>query len=368
MDVRIPFLRPRMPCPEEWLPFLAESHRRNWFSNFGPAHESLSAALEERYCAPGRRALPVANCTVGLAAALVALDIRGIVAIPSFTFPATLQAVRMAGCEPCFVEADPATWEMSVEHLADLFDRIPIRAVITVRAFGFCREQGAVSECCRAHGVPLVVDAAAALGGYIHPGFAAGQDGEAEIFSMHATKVFAVGEGGVIFAREGLISRLREAVNFGLNGGASIGRGFNGKLSEVHCAIGMAVLRDIDAAIAARAAVSSRYSRLLNGSAIAGPTGGIGSPPWQTYPALMPSAAAAEGAVRIAEARGIQVRRYYRPALHRVHAAPVDSGALPVSGSLSDRMVCLPVLPDATQQEQARLDEFCAAIRSGEEP
>jgi dTDP-4-amino-4,6-dideoxygalactose transaminase len=362
--MNIPFLRPHIPCAEEWLPFLAESYRRKWFANFGPVHDRLSAALAERYCPSVRRVLPVANCTTGLAAAIVALDVQGLVAIPSFTFPATLQAVLMAGCQPCYVEADPQTWEMSIDHLEDLLDRVPIRAVVSVRAFGFCRELAGLSEFCRSRGIPLIIDSAAALGGYVQPGVAAGLEGDVEVFSMHATKVFAVGEGGVIFARQDLLPRLREAVNFGLAGDAALRRGFNGKLSEVQCAIALAVLQTIDEAIAARTEVCNRYSHLLDGTPITRPADGVGSPPWQTYPALMPSKVAAEGLLAAAGNWGIQLRRYYRPALHRVYGAPVDSGSLPVSDALADRMICLPVLPDLTNSEHAYLAEFCKVLKS----
>ena len=94
--------------------------------------------------------------------------------------------------------------------------------------------------------MPLIIDAAASLGGRDEDGGWVGGSGDAEVFSMHATKVFGVGEGGAVFVRKPLAGLVRRTINFGLADGVPETLGFNGKLSEVHAAIGLAVLERMD--------------------------------------------------------------------------------------------------------------------------
>jgi dTDP-4-amino-4,6-dideoxygalactose transaminase len=337
----IPFLRPRLPRPEAWIPILEESYGKHWFSNFGPVHDRFKSALESTYVQAAREAIPTANCTVGLAATLCALDVKGSVAVPSFTFAASVQAIRMAGCEPVFVDADPSTWHVSLPALRYVIETQRIAAVMAVRSFGFCFDLSPVAALCREASIPLIVDSAAALGGRFASGPAVGSQGDAEVFSMHATKVFAVGEGGVVMIRSDFAPRVRSAINFGFAGDTLLERGFNGKLSEVHCSIGLSMLDAIDAEIAARSSLAQWYGELLAGSGLQLPGDDVvGRPPWQTYPVLMPSEAVAERVVADAAAAGIQLRRYYRPALHRAYGRNSECPDLPVSDHLAQCMVC----------------------------
>ncbi|OIR07912.1 DegT/DnrJ/EryC1/StrS aminotransferase family protein [mine drainage metagenome] len=136
-----------------------------------------------------------------------------------------------------------------------------------------------------------------------------------------------------------------------------VAEGFNGKLSEFAAAIGLAQDRMFDAQLGVRRAAAARYARFLAAEAPgwAGPQR-PGDPPWQGYPVLAPSAAAADACVREAAARGVQLRRYYRPALHL--AAPARRyarGTLAVSADLAQRMLCLPMYSDLDASAQADL-------------
>lgn len=359
----VPFLRPRLPRPEAWIPILEESYKKHWFSNFGPVHERFKSALEAKYVQSGREAVPTANCTVGLAATLCALDVKGCVAVPSFTFAASAQAILMAGCEPVYVDADPSTWHLSLPALRHVIETRRIAAVMAVRPFGFCFDLSPIAALCREASIPLIVDSAAALGGRTASGLAVGSQGDAEVFSMHATKVFAVGEGGVVMARSDLGPRIRSAINFGFAGDALLARGFNGKLSEVHCAIGLSMLDAIDGEIAGRSSVAGWYGEMLAGSGRQLPCDEVvGRPPWQTYPVLMPSDTIAERTVADAALAGIQLRRYYRPALHRAYSRNSEYPALPVTDRLAQCMVCFPILTDITDSEKDLLSGFWERI------
>jgi dTDP-4-amino-4,6-dideoxygalactose transaminase len=350
----IRFIRPVVPEPEAWLPYLRRSYDDRVFSNTGPAARRLEAALAERWAGPDREVVLTASCTTGLAAALLALGATGDVVVPAFTFPATAHAVRQSGCRPVFCDVSPDTWELDPEALATVLRRHPASAVVHVRAFGFCRDVTDVAAVASRHGARVVVDAAAALGGRFADGRPVGGQGDVEVFSMHVTKVFGVGEGGAIFAAREHAERVRRACNFGLADGDVTMAGVNGKLSDVHAAIGLAVLDRIDDVVARRQEVGRRYARHLADVPWATPASDVGAPPLQTFPLLVDTSARAAALVEHCRRRGVELRRYYAPALHLTSAfASCERGRLEVAERLAARMVCLPVHSDMTDVEIA---------------
>jgi dTDP-4-amino-4,6-dideoxygalactose transaminase len=348
----IRFIRPTVPEPEAWLPHLRSSYEQRVFANSGPAALRFEAALADRYASADREVILVANCTCGIAAALLAAGASGRVVVPAFTFPATAQAVLQSGCLPVFCDVSRETWEMDPGALEEVLARYRASAVVHVRAFGFCRDLEAIAAVAERHGARLIIDGAAALGGRLENGAFVGQQGDAEAFSMHVTKVFGVGEGGVVFASRQHAARLRQACNFGLAKGDVVMRGLNAKLSDFHAAIGLALLDRIDGYIDRRREVANRYDRVFAACAWATRAVNIGAPPMQMYPLLTASARHAEALVEASLPRGVELRRYYRPALHQASAfASFERGHLEVAEDLASRIVCLPVYSDMTDAE-----------------
>lgn len=343
-----PFIRPTVPAPEAWLDFLAPAYEERRYSNFGPVASLLERELRQRYASPEHSVVLVSSGTTGLIAALLALDVKGAVAMPSFTFPATASAVALARCTPLFVDISPRTWELDLAQLEQTLQRHRVGAILHVRTLGLCHPLDELEQLAQSLGVPLIVDSAASLGGQEKGGAWVGGRGDAEIFSLHATKVFGVGEGGAVFVREPLAERLRKTINFGLADGVPETLGFNGKLSEVHAAIGLAVLELIDGFLARRGEIAGEYRARL--AKVVGlehaPDGG--TPPWQTYPIALPGDA--DAVVRQLVVAGVGVRRYYFPPLHRTPPFAADV-SLPTTDDLSARMVCLPVYSDMSGRE-----------------
>jgi dTDP-4-amino-4,6-dideoxygalactose transaminase len=199
-----------------------------------------------------------------------------------------------------------------------------------------------------------VIDNASGLGGP-RPSKSFGQN-VFEVFSMHATKPFAIGEGGVIFGHRLHDAALRSALNFALNSYAEPGGpawGFNGKMSEFHAAIGIVQLSRIRDIVTRRQAFAAIYrDRLAHFPGVSCPQD-IESAPWQIFPTLLPSRADAERFIETAAEAGIEIRRSYRPSL----SCWPDTRCYetcPVTEDLADRMCVLPVRnlnsdPDGTQ-------------------
>ena len=361
----IRFIHPHLPQPEEWVDFLAPAYKTAWFSNFGLVCERFAAALTEKYCDKGRVAVPVSSCTAGLTSILMALGIRGKVVIPSFTFSATAQAVLQAGCTPVFCDVDTDTWLMSASKLREYLASNEADAVLVVRSYGFGHDLTKLDEVCSEFSLPMVVDAASGLGGKLENGEWVGNQGIVEVFSLHATKVFGIGEGGVVFCTEELAKPLRSAVNFGMSSGDIHLRGLNGKMSEFAAAIGLAMLEKIDHHISNRKEYVTFYRQRLAPFEQAGE---IDLPPqhasglhW-TFPIRLRRIADSSRIVDKARQRGLELGRYYSPALHttglfRTYAVGAQ---LNVTDMMAESMICLPVY---SEMDRTLLQTVCDIVQ-----
>ncbi|MGH6847336.1 MAG: DegT/DnrJ/EryC1/StrS family aminotransferase [Methylocella sp.] len=320
---------PDLPAPAEYLPLLDEIQENGWYSNFGPLIRRLESQLLATIGATGESCVTCCNATAGLWAALLATGRTGQVLLPAFTFPASLGAVRAAGMTPVVADVDAETWTLA----ENLLDRALVEAgasvVMLVAPFGIRSNFEAELAICRARGAAVVIDNASGLGS---PRPAKGFGEEVfEVFSMHATKPFGVGEGGVIFAHRTHDAALRSALNFALN-----------SMSEFHAAVGIVQSAQIGAIVSRRQAFADNYrERLAHYPEIVCPKD-MNSAPWQVFPVLLPSVTAAESLIETVAAAGVEIRRYYRPSLSRWPQTRRFE-ACPVAEDMAERMCVLPV-------------------------
>jgi dTDP-4-amino-4,6-dideoxygalactose transaminase len=333
-----------------WSRHLERAEANNWFTNFGELSLELENALLARWGFAGSAVVCTNNGTSAIAAPLIAEGIVGPVLLPAFTFPATLSAVKMAGAQPALMDVSLEDWLVDAGELDRRLAETKARAAVLVSPFGLSFDYSQHIEVATAHKAVLVIDSAAGLGversnvestGHVY-----------EAYSMHATKPFGIGEGGAIFSAEEAVSRLRSALNFGLptRFGAEVSSwGINGKLSEMHAAVGLAVLETIETRLARRRELATRYIARLAGVPDLDFPRDPQRSTWQVFPLLMPTAAAASGLVESAKQLGMEVRRYYRPSLTQW----VSETPCPNSDSLADRMICFPVYsPDGHIAEE----------------
>jgi dTDP-4-amino-4,6-dideoxygalactose transaminase len=334
---------PDLPAPSEYLPLLEEIFENGWYSNFGPLVRRFEAELVATQGASEETCVTCTNATAGLAAALLASGRGGDVLLPAFTFAASLGAIRAAGKREIIIDVSQDDWALGGDLLDRALGATGAGVAMLVTPFGMRRDLGADLAICRKRGAVAVIDNAAGLGGP-RPANRLGE-GIFEIFSMHATKPFAVGEGGAIFAHRAHDAALRSALNFALDTYAEPGGpawGFNGKMSEFHAAVGISQLRRIGNIVSRRQAFAALYQdRLTQYPAVVCPRD-MSCSPWQFFPVLLPSAAAAERLVQGAAASSVEIRRYYSPSLSRWPDARCFE-ACPIAEDLSGRMCALPV-------------------------
>lgn len=323
-----------------WSHYLQKAEARNWFTNFGELSLELERELLSRWGFPDSAVVCTNNGTSSIVAPLIAEKAMGPVLLPAFTFPATLSAVRMAGGQPQLLDVSLENWVVDANELDRRLGETKARAAVLVSPFGLKCDFSRHIEVAASHEAALVIDSAAGLG--LERSGVESAPHVYEAYSMHATKPFGVGEGGAIFCANEAAPTIRSALNFGLptRFGVDVsGWGINGKISEAHAAVGLAVLETFDMRLARRRDLAARYiERLSEVVAIEFPRDPKQST-WQVFPVLMPSAGAATALVDSARRLGMEVRRYYRPSLTQW----LKDAACPNSDVLADRMICFPV-------------------------
>lgn len=360
--------RPNLPDRERFLDAVNRILDRNLLTNDGPELRALEGRIAE--LTGVRQAVAVANATLGLQLLARALDLRGRVLMPAFTFVATAHAFRWIGLEPVFCDVDPATHNLDPAGVAARLEAGGVAAVVGVHVWGRLCAPLELEELCRRAGVPLIFDAAHALGcaGY---GRGAGAFGTAEVLSLHATKICHSFEGGVITTRDGaLAEKLRRMRNFGFAGYDEVTcLGINLKLPEVSAAMGLASLEELERyrevnhrnRDAYRAGLSDlRGFRLLEAPADQRSNG--------HYVVAEFDASWPEGTRDVLcaalHAEGVLVRRYFFPGCHRMEPyrteQPAAAADLPHTDSLCRRVLCF---PNGTAVNTDDIGVICALTR-----
>ncbi len=222
------------------------------------------------------------------------------------------------GLEPVFCDIEDEGWHLSPARLDEALAarRGRVAAILPCTAFGTpppASVAASWSAAAEEWGVPLVIDSAAAFGAstYARPP-------DAEVFSMHATKPLAVGEGGLVAVRdEAVAADLRTLINHGVGPDhRAVAVGLNGKLDEWHAATALAGLDRLDEGLAARgaAAASLRSGLSATGARFQAQADRSTS---QFVPALVSGSERRAGVLTRAESLSVELRTYYSPSLHR---------------------------------------------------
>ncbi|GAB6857060.1 DegT/DnrJ/EryC1/StrS family aminotransferase [Microbacterium xylanilyticum] len=219
-----------------------------------------------------RHAAAVSSATTGLHLALVALGVQqgDEVIIPGFSFPATANAVVQQGAVPVFVDIEESTFNLDPSQLdAAVTERT--RAIMPVHAFGLCADMDPINAVAARHGLPVLEDAACALGG-TYRGRHAGTLGTAGVYSFHPRKIITTAEGGMITTDDDdLAARIAVLRAHGAVRGELfmefVDAGFNYRLSDVHSAIGLAQMQRIDEIVSGRREAAAALRDRLDGIA-----------------------------------------------------------------------------------------------------
>jgi dTDP-4-amino-4,6-dideoxygalactose transaminase len=361
--------RPLLPAAEQIRPYLEEIDRRRWYTNFGTGAFKLAARLATHFGLENSQCVTASSGTDALTAALIAVAGRAqaqrpFCLMPSYTFVGTAAAALNAGYQPYFVDIDADSLAVSPEQLVCHPMLRECGAIIVVAPYGRQIVKHKWEEWSVASGVPVIIDAAAGFDS-INADPKATLGNLPVMVSLHATKVFGVGEGGIILCRDAeLVQRCGRAMNFGFLGSReAFLAGFNGKMSEYHAAVGLAALDAWPRTRAGFLATAEAYRRAAQRSGLGEKV--IAEAAWASSYVLYraETATAAAAAERsLAKAR-IDFRLWYGIGCHRHPAyAGFPRDPLPVTEDVSPRVIGLPVSVDLSEEAVDKVITILARI------
>lgn len=361
---RIPLIKPHLPG--EVVDELRGVIASGYLTEGNNTREFAALARDFLGC---KHALAVANCTVGLEAALRCVGVgRGDeVIVPAYTYPATASVCALLGARAVLVDVDPRTMTLKLDALEEaVTDKT--RAIMPVSLLGCPLDYSRLRRLCDRFGLFMIEDAACAFGAGMD-GVRVGNFADISVFSFHPRKFITTGEGGLVTtARDDFADWLDQYVHFGIKRGADGAIGFelpgtNYKLSNLLAAVGVAQLRIVDAMLERRIGLAERYREKL--AAVAGvalpgiPPGGQHS--FQTICVFVNERDRIMAAMR---ERGIEAQ-IGSIALPR-HRAFQDTGtcrrleSYPGMDYAADHCLALPLYHDLTLAEQ---DEVIEAVK-----
>lgn len=351
---KIAFIKPHFPSADEISEDYSKIVSSNWFTNFGPYENKLCREVEA-FVGRGTFATTVANATLGIELAVMTLlkkdQKRNKVIVPSFTFIAGPAVLIEHGFTPVLIdineEIQPKIKDAE-EYIIN--NKEDVAGILLCNIFGVGNPEIDKWEALASkHGLPLIIDTAAGFGSQYTRGRDdeyVGSRGDCEIFSMHATKPFSVGEGGLVLSKDKeLINTIRQLQNFGFDENRKVvGIGTNAKLQELNCAIGLRQIAKF------RDRLENRQESLLYYKTKLEPLGYTFQPNDELSTVAFVSAVAPtkESALRCVEALkkdNIDVKRYYSP-LHDIEAIKRSSHIpykLKVTNDIAARILSLPL-------------------------
>lgn len=322
-----------------------------------------------------RHAVAVSSCTAALHLSLLALNTRpgDLVIVTAYSFVATANVIELCGAQPVFVDVQPETFNIDPAILASTVERLMsrrdtaerVRAIMPVHTFGRMADMPAILEVAGRYSLPVVEDAACALGAEADHR-RAGAWGATGCFSFHPRKAVTTGEGGIITTDDDVVSRnLRALRNHGQDPAAAgidfVMPGFNYRMTEFQAALGLTQMAKLDRIIARRRELAARYDELLSGAPVSLPARRSDSGHvQQSYVVFLSDAAAERRGDIIArlKASGVEttigtwhmpLTTYYR---NRYGYKPGD---FPHADTVFRRSLSLPLYESLTREQQDQL-------------
>ena len=252
---------------------LLDAFDSNWLAPVGPHVDAFERTFAREIGVP--HAVSLSSGTAALHLGLEGVGVRqgDTVITPTLTFAATANTVIYLGARPVFLDVDPQTWTLSPALLEEELDeasrhnRLP-KAVVTVDLYGQCADYHALTAVCHRFGVPIVEDAAEALGSD-YSGQPAGAFGACAAFSFNGNKIITTSGGGMLVSDDGaLIDRARRLASQARDPAPHYQHsevGYNYRMSNLLAAVGRGQLQNLDLRVRQRRATNRFYRRAFAG-------------------------------------------------------------------------------------------------------
>lgn len=354
----IPVTKSFLPPIEEYNAQVKRAYDNQWLTNRGELVKELEKKLSNFLGIDESNILITNNGTTPLQIALKLLGKGGEIITTPFSYVATTAAIVWENCTPVFVDIHP-------EYLT--IDETKIEAAITSRTtcilathvFGNPCNIEVIENIAKKHNLKVIYDAAHCFG-VKYKGKSIFEYGDISTCSFHATKIFHTGEGGAIFSKNpDLFHQIFYSHNFGHNGPLEFhGLGINAKNSELHAALGLAVLPYMDEIISRRKEIVQLYFKKLNFKNIS-KLKIRNETIWNfSYmPVLFDSEEQLLKSQEDLIKNNIHPRRYFFPSLNNLPY--LEHKLMPISESSSQRILCLPLYYNLQNKE---IDLICRIL------
>jgi perosamine synthetase len=362
---QIPLARPILgPEEEERVLAVLRSGQLSLGPLLGEFERAFAARLGAGY------GVAVSSGTAGLHLALRAVGVSDgdeVITSP-FSFVASANVALYERARPVFADIDPVT--LCVDPAAVAAAMTPrTAALLPVHVFGYPADMAALE----ALGLPIVEDACEALGATYPDGVAVGARGHQAVFGFYANKQLTTGEGGVVTTAHAAV---KERLDSERNQGRAPDMGwldhdrlgFNYRLSDIACALGLAQLERLDDMLAGRARVAALYRQALagvEGLELPCPDAGGNRRGWFVFVVQLPREAGRDDVVRALAERSIPSKPYF-PAIHLMsfyrERFGHREGQFPVCEDVAARSIALPFFPTMTEGQVQRVADELRAV------
>ena len=357
----------------EWK-YVKECLDTNWVSSAGPFVDRFERDLAQHVGVP--HAVATVNGTAALHVALLAAGVKpgDEVIVPAFTFVATGNAVAYCGAHPVFLDSEETSWGLDPARLAEFLEREcrvengrvvnrgsgrTIRAMVPVHLYGHPCDIDPLLALAQRHPLAVVEDSAEALGAR-YRGRIVGADGLAGCLSFNGNKIITTGAGGMVLTRdEAMATRVRRLTTQARGDAIEFVHdeiGFNYRLSNLHAALGVAQLEQLDGFVEDKRRTAAFYQQAL------GRIDGVRpfvEATWARSTYWMASILLDEGRcadvaalIRALNAAGIQARPLWRPLHQQPAFRDAQTGAVSVAERLHTRGLSLPCSVGITPEER----------------
>ncbi|KZN32986.1 DegT/DnrJ/EryC1/StrS family aminotransferase [Pseudoalteromonas luteoviolacea] len=354
---------PYLPPIEKYMKYVEGIYDRNWLTNNGPLVKELTVRLEEK--------LGVQNLLLtssGTMALQIAFKIKNLankkVTTTPFTFQATYSALEWQGANVDFCDVNKSTWNLDSDLLEkQLASGHRPNCIVPVHTFGNPCNVEHLAKLQSQYGFDVIYDSAHAVTTKTDDGKSILEHGDINCFSLHATKLFHTVEGGgITFKEADELALAQKMINFGLDGEDAASPGINGKLSEFHAAMGLAILDDLSKIEEDRQQQKDLYLKLLESKVEFQqlPLDGKISPSYM--PVLFNSETELLNTLSQFNDKGIYPRRYFHPAIHQMQCVKSQGKTwqLPIAEHISQRVLCLPLF---FGQPKSQIEEICSFVK-----
>lgn len=300
------------------------------------------------------------NGTIALQMAIRALRLKGEIITTPFTFIATINSILWEGCTPVFVDIDPDTLCIDPKKIEEKITYHTV-GIMPVHVFGNCCDIEAIDAIAKKHNLKVIYDACHSVG-VKYKGQSIFNYGDISVTSFHATKMLNTTEGGGCFTlNKELDEKLRRIRFFGFENHADIVEdGTNGKMTEVHAAVGLANLKYLDAALADRKRKYAMYKEALSKDKSLKFQKINEGCNYSYFPVIFKDEDTLLKVQAKLNANHIFPRRYFYPSVN-TFSRLVPYTPMPVSEDIASRILCLPLYYTLSEQEIQRIIDIILA-------